>query len=316
MLDLFDSAFDRNALGQAIAKLAQTNVFVGTSSWKYEGWIGQLYDRTRYETRGKFSSTSFNQECLAEYAQFFRTVCVDAGYYRFPDAQYLERLCGNVPPDFQFTFKVTDEITLRRFPDLPRFEGRRGRSNPHFLSAELFREEFLGPLSSWRGRVGVLIFEFAAFRPYDFRGSDDFTEQLAGFLDQLPPGWNYAVEIRNPEFLTEDYLSVLDAYQVAHVINQWTRMPDVDEQLARTGIFPGNFIPARFLLAKGRTYEEAVAKFSPYREIREVNQAVRKALRQLIWDIPVREGKPVFCYVNNRLEGNALNTIWAVVHGD
>jgi hypothetical protein len=34
-----------------------------------------------------------------------------------------------VPADFLFSFKVTDEITTRRFPKLPRFGERAGQQN-------------------------------------------------------------------------------------------------------------------------------------------------------------------------------------------
>jgi hypothetical protein len=54
------------------------------------GWLGTLYDRARYEYRGKFAQTRFKRECLREYAETFKTVCVDAAYYTFPSTQYLE----------------------------------------------------------------------------------------------------------------------------------------------------------------------------------------------------------------------------------
>jgi len=58
---------------------------------------------------------------LAEYAKVFKTVCVDAAYYQFPSAKYLDGLVSKVPADFRFSFKVTDDITLKRFTNLPRF---------------------------------------------------------------------------------------------------------------------------------------------------------------------------------------------------
>jgi hypothetical protein len=36
-------AFDREAIKQRAAELATKGVWIGTSSWKYEGWFGQLY---------------------------------------------------------------------------------------------------------------------------------------------------------------------------------------------------------------------------------------------------------------------------------
>ncbi len=82
--------FDRATFTAATKALADKKVFVGTSSWKYDGWCGQIYDRARYEYRGNFAQSRFNKACLAEYAKVFKTVCVDAAYYRFPDRQYLE----------------------------------------------------------------------------------------------------------------------------------------------------------------------------------------------------------------------------------
>ena len=55
---------------------------------------------------------------LAEYAEVFKTVCVDAAYYKFPDQRYLEGMVSQVLPDFLFGFKVTDEITIRNLTGL------------------------------------------------------------------------------------------------------------------------------------------------------------------------------------------------------
>jgi uncharacterized protein YecE (DUF72 family) len=107
-------AVNRADLARRAADLAAQGVFVGTSSWKYPGWLGTIYDSTRYEYRGKFAQTRFNRECLAEYAEVFKTVCVDAAYYTFPSRQYLEGMINQTPDDFSFGFKVTDTITIKK----------------------------------------------------------------------------------------------------------------------------------------------------------------------------------------------------------
>ena len=78
-------------MNQKAADLAAKGVFIGTSSWKYEGWLGQLYTPGRYEYRSKVAKTRFERECLSEYAEVFKTVCVDAAYYTFPSEKYRER---------------------------------------------------------------------------------------------------------------------------------------------------------------------------------------------------------------------------------
>jgi hypothetical protein len=105
--------FDRATIQTAAARLAKKGVCIGTSSWKYEGWFDHLYTPARYEYRGKVAKTRFQRECLSEYAEVFKTVCVDAAYYTFPSLKYLEGMASQVTPDFRFAFKVTDESPLR-----------------------------------------------------------------------------------------------------------------------------------------------------------------------------------------------------------
>src|ERR1051326_6130001 len=99
--------FDRAQLATKLSELASKGVFIGTSSWKYEGWLGQLYSSAKYEYKGKFAKARFDRDCLAEYSEVFKTVCVDAAYYDFQRREYLERMFAQVPDDFRFGFKVT-----------------------------------------------------------------------------------------------------------------------------------------------------------------------------------------------------------------
>jgi len=66
-------SFDRAALATAVQQLAKRGYYIGTSSWKYEGWLNQLYSQ-RYEYRGKVAMKRFEQNCLREYAEVFKTV--------------------------------------------------------------------------------------------------------------------------------------------------------------------------------------------------------------------------------------------------
>lgn len=77
-------SFNREKVKHQVATLAAKGVFIGTSSWKYPGWVGTLYEEQRYLTRGKVSKRKVEDNCLPEYAQVFKTVCVDGAYYKFP----------------------------------------------------------------------------------------------------------------------------------------------------------------------------------------------------------------------------------------
>jgi uncharacterized protein YecE (DUF72 family) len=307
--------FDREKLREKLAQRAANGVFIGTSSWKYSGWRGMLYDEQRYMYRGKIAESRFEKTCLSEYAEVFKTVCVDAGYYRFPERRYIEGMVSQVPSDFLFTFKVTDEITLKKFTNLPRFGARAGKPNENFLNADLFGSAFVKSFEPFQKNIGMFIFEFSKFYPTDYQLGRDFVADLDRFLGSIPKGWRYGVEIRNKHFLKPDYFAVLARHGVAHVFSSWTEMPPVSEQLQiPESITNPEFAGARFLLKPGRKYQDAVDFFSPYSEVKEPNPDARRAGAQLISGRELRKTlRQLFLYVNNRLEGNALLTIMAML---
>jgi uncharacterized protein YecE (DUF72 family) len=307
--------FDREFVRERIGHLAGRGVYLGTSSWKYPGWAGQLYSPERYAYRGKFAKTRFERDCLAEYAEVFKTVSVDAAYYDFPRREFLEKLAAQVPDDFRFAIKVTDAITLKRFPNLPRFGVRAGTRNEHFLNADLFEKAFLGPCESIRKNIGVIMFEFSRFWPPDYEHGRDFVADLDAFLARLPKGWPYAIEMRNKAWLHDAYFQCLATHGVTHLFNSWEAMPPVNEQMALPGSRTNpDLVVARCLLKPGRKFEEAVKMFQPYERTHEINDGVRQAVADLVIEGERFEPRrKTYIYINNRLEGNSLATLDAIL---
>jgi len=304
-------AFDRGGLRDRLHKLAARGVYIGGSSWKYEGWVDQIYSRSRYQTRGRFSKKLFEETCLTEYAEIFPAVCGDFAFYQFPSEAFWAKLFRQTPDTFRWGFKVPEQITVQSWPVHPRYGALAGLENPTFLDGGLFEQAFLKAVEPWRRQVGVLIFEFGAFRHRSFETVGQFAAKLDEFLDRLPAGWRYAVEIRNADFLAAPYFDCLRAHNVAHVYNAWTRMPEIADQLAIPGSRTSDMLVTRALLRRGRPYEDAVRMFSPYDRVQDVNLPVREGLRELI-DIAIVDGQPAFVFVNNRLEGNSPATIVAI----
>jgi uncharacterized protein YecE (DUF72 family) len=290
--------------------LADQGIYFGTSSWKYEGWLGSIYSPGRYSTRGKFSQRKFEAECLAEYAEVFTVVCGDFSFYQFPTSDFWRQLFGESPRSLRFAFKVPEELTVAIWPGHARYGSRANRANPSFLDASLFDLEFARPLGPYRDRVAVLIFEFGTI-PKAILSAREFIGRLDAFLGALPEGFRLAVEIRNPEFLGPGYFEMLSTHGVAHVFNAWTRMPDLSAQAELPGSFTADFTVIRALLQSGRTYEQAVARFKPYRTLQEPDPLTRDAIRRIA-EPSRRDRRPAFVFVNNRLEGHAPSTIEAV----
>jgi uncharacterized protein YecE (DUF72 family) len=306
---------DRPAQAERLAPrlrvLAGEGIYFGTSSWKYEGWLGSIYSPGRYSIRGRFSQRKFEADCLAEYAETFPAVCGDFSFYQFPSPDHWRRLFGGAPESFQFAFKVPEEITVATWPGHARYGVRAGQANGSFLDAELFDRQFADPLGLYQDRVATLIFEFGTIPRCVFATASDFAARLDRFLASLPGGYRYAVEVRNPEYLGPGYFAMLARHGVAHVFIAWTRMPPLGAQIEMPGAFTADFTVVRALLRPGRSYEQAVARFSPYRVVGESDPPTRDALVRIA-DRTRQAGKPAYVFVNNRLEGHAPSTIEAV----
>jgi uncharacterized protein YecE (DUF72 family) len=307
-----DSELLKDRLRPKLEELAHSGIFVGTSSWKYAGWLGQIYSRERYLTRGRLSQKRFEAECLREYAETFPTVCGDFAFYRFSEPAFWAKLFEAVPPQFQFSFKVPEQITVKRFPMHARYGAHAGSLNTDFLDVDTLVHHFCALLLPYRAQVGVLIFEFGTFSKELMPSSGELVEVLEPFLTALPQDFRYAIEIRNAEFMTANYFACLARHNVAHVFNSWTRMPSIHDQLLVPEAFTTDFTVVRALLRPGRSYENAVARFSPYSDIRDEQPETRSAMRDLLGRV-LKRGSRGYFYVNNRLEGNAPQTIESIV---
>ena len=305
MADTAVAVPDRAALERLRSRIPPSVRF-GTSTWNYPGWRGLVYQQD-YSPKGAAA------KMLREYAAFplFGTVGVDSSYYGPPTEAVLRSYAEHLPPGFPCVSKVWSQITVHTFtktqdPD------RAGKPNPDFLNPDLFVEEIYQPYQRhFAENTGPFVFEFQTIAKYSGIDAEGFANRLDQFFSALPRDAQYAVEVRNEEFLTPMYFAVLREHGVAHVFSSWTRMPPMGHQLDLPGSLTGSFILARALLRPGRTYDEAVDAFAPYDRIREPNPKLRRDLVRLV-ETAVRAKIPAYLLVNNRTEGSAPLTIAAV----
>lgn len=281
----------------------------GTSTWAYEGWQGLVYHKAY--PRGRFK-----KDCLAEYAAYqyqggplFRTVGLDATFYRPPSVGQLAQYARHLPPGFDMCSKVWEELTIPQYPAVERYGEKAGQSNPRFLDARLFKELVLAPYQQvFREHAGPFIFEFqrTGIQP------QDFLPLLDRFFDELPTDFSYAVEIRNPRLLGSDYHSLLKAHGVAHVYNHWTYMPPLADQHKKLSeAFTAPFVLFRLLTPLRIKYEAAVQMAEPYNKIVKPLSEMRQDTVQLIRKAVAQERR-AYVLVNNRAEGCAPLTVQAL----
>lgn len=298
---------ERN-LREQLAALAKQNILIGTSSWKYPGWIGIVYNQ-KYN-----GDKDFNEHCLKEYSETFSTVGVDHTYYQWPSQAHFDHYVAETPESFRFGLKVTEKITVFEYPKLKRYGKDAGMRNEDFLNASLFLDRFLGPLEAHRDRLGPIIFEFSQFYPpMGVRGSE-FVDKLNAFFTALAlkSEYQFGVEIRNANWLQPGYFAMLARHRVAHVFNSWTRMPPLEKQLEAAERYDFPVLISRVLLEPGVAYAAAVEAFSPYDKICIEHAPLRKGAAALI-DHAIKRRIPAYVFVNNRAEGCAPKTIEAIL---
>lgn len=278
----------------------------GTSSWAYEGWQGLVYHRSYPKNR-------FSQDTLAEYAAYaptgtpqFSTVGIDHSFYRPASTKQLAHYASQVPGSFRFCQKVWEEITIPAYANLPRYGAKAGKPNPRFLDAGVFRDLVLQPaIDGLNNKLGPFMFEFQRF------GLDPatFLDRLDRFLTQLPTGFPYAVEVRNPAILGPRYRDILRAHNVAHIYNHWTAMPPLaDQHRAMERTFTASFAVLRLLTPLGLAYEQAVERYAPYNRIIQQQPRMRKDTVDLVTQA-TDQGVSTYVLVNNRSEGCSPMTV-------
>jgi uncharacterized protein YecE (DUF72 family) len=287
---------------RTIAATLPPGVRFGTSSWSFPGWEGLVYSRKR-------SASQLARDGLAEYARhpLFGTVGVDRSYYaRIPDADFA-RYDAQLPDGFPCCCKAPAAVTS---PTLP--ERHSAEPNPDFLSAQRFVDELIEPASrTFRRHLGPFLLQFPPMLRRSGLAVEAFLEGLDRFLDDLPKGFDYAVEVRDRTILCPAYDAILGRHGVGHVYNAWTRMPLPGEQADVVPVGPRPFIVVRLLLQPGATYEQQREAFEPFDRLIAPDANLREQVVDLVGQAVAR-AIPAYVLVNNKAEGSSPLTIEAL----
>lgn len=329
---------------EGLAELSRAlprSVHLGTSTWNFPGWRGLVY--------GVASGTKrLAAEGLGAYARYpiFRTVGVDRNFYRAMSVDDFAVLAAQVPEDFRFLVKAPRTATD---PSLRTETGRARGVNPHFLSAELAEETFLGPVTAGLGdKAGPLVFQFSPFARGVLRQPGvlpDLADRFERFFEALQrantAGRILAAEFRNFELLTPRMLLMLKRCGVRPVLGLHPLMPGVRRQIAALRFYetgerfderveaPGEEaaetdplavpndwtfsgpVVIRWSLAAHHFYDAAKRDWAPFNRIQSPDPATRALLAGVIARA-VRSRVESFMVANNKAEGSAPLTMRAV----
>lgn len=280
-------------LAAAAARLP-ANLRLGTSSWSFPGWQGLVYDRHASETTlARYGLTAYAGHPL------LRTVGVDRGFYRPVSLEDFQGYAHAVPDDFRFLVKADRLLTA---PMDPRGGTLRG-TNSVFLDATYAIDEVVGPMmEGLRKKAGPLLFQFPPIAANLVGGPEAFAQRLHRFLDALPLGPLYAVELRTPALLTPDYVKALEAVRAAHCYTVHPAMSSLEEQLRAVRPFEQPALVVRWMLHAGLAYDAAKDRYEPFDRIVDEDADSLERITVAAFDALIAE-LPVFVVVNNKAEG-------------
>lgn len=279
---------------------------VGTSSWSFPGWSGLIYERSYSESR-------LSRAGLRAYASHpqLRAVGIDRTYYAPMSREDFAHYAEQVPQDFRFLVKAPERLTTARFSRHPRYGSLAGLDNPEFLLAEKAMVEWIEPARQGLGsKLGALLLQFPPTAPAAVGGAAGFALRLHHFLEQLPEGLPYAVEIRNGEWMTRHYAQVLQRLGVSHCWVVHPQMPSLEVQHQLLGLQPQCLV--RWMLGgSGRddwNYERAVQAYEPYHRLVDPDPLALSQILDL-WRESLQQAREVLTIVNNKAEGCAPRSI-------
>jgi uncharacterized protein YecE (DUF72 family) len=213
---------------------------VGTCSWKYDSWKGLIYQA------GKAYRA---QDYLPDYARRLNTVEVDQwfwslfpGQVRLPSPGDVELYARSVPADFIFSVKAPNALTLTHFyaKQPPSAGTCAGLPNEHFLSLPLL-SEFLERLHPLGKKLGPVMFQFEYLNRKKMPDAAVFFEKFGEFIDRAPKGYLYALETRNPNYLSSALFDFLGTRGLGFVYLDGYYMPPIGEVFDKFHPATGSF---------------------------------------------------------------------------
>jgi uncharacterized protein YecE (DUF72 family) len=169
-------------------RLARGAIHIGTSGWHYRHWVGPIYPK-------EMKPAQF----LAFYARQFRTVEINASFYKLPQAATFAKWRDSTPNNFVFACKASRYLTHRKKLKDPR------QSSKLFFAAITHLRQKLGP---------VLV-----QLPPRWRVNE---ERLEMFLEAVPKQFRLAFEFRDESWLAPPIFTVLEERKAALCINDFS----------------------------------------------------------------------------------------------
>ena len=256
---------------------SEPEIRLGTSAFTATGWEGSFYPAGMKPA-----------DFLSYYATRYDTVEVDSTFYRSPAPATVKGWYAKTPPGFLFTAKVPQLITHEKM----------------LVDCDQDFRDFLKAMDCLGEKLGPLLLQFGYFNKSAFAGVNEFLARLRPFLKKIPPGYRFAVEIRNKNWLVPAFADALRERQVALALVDHAWMPRPKQQFERFDPITADFTYVRWLgdrkgiEEKTKTWNKIIVDRTA--DLVEWVEVLKKVQQRKI---------QILAFANNHYAGNGPGTI-------
>lgn len=177
--------------------------------------------------------------------------------------------------------------------------------NPNFLNHDLLRK-FLESLQPMGSKLGSIVFQFEYLNKQKMSSLNLLLDYLSEFFSSAPKEFDYALELRNPNYLTEDLNRFLREMTLSPVLIDGYYMPPLTEVAGKIDLSAGKSLILR-LQGPDRQGIEKQSR-NKWNKIIAPQDAGIDTVAGIIKG-QIKKGKKVIVNINNHYEGCAPLTI-------
>jgi uncharacterized protein YecE (DUF72 family) len=255
------------------------DIRIGTSAFTASGWVGSFYPKGMQP-----------RDFLSYYATKFDTLELDNTFYRTPALSTVEGWNAKTPSGFLFAAKVPQVITHEKV----------------LVDCEDDLNYFLKTMDALGDKLGPLLFQFGYFNQKAFKTQAEFLARLKPFLKKLPKGYQFAVEIRNKNWLDAYFADTLREHGVALVLIDQGWMPRPWEMKEKFDLVTTDWTYVRWLGDRKAIEEETKV----WDKIIVDRKSDLKRWADLLWDlVNSKKIRKLIAYANNHYAGHGPATV-------
>ena len=230
---------------------------IGCSGWNYRHWRGLFYPEGLPVKRW-----------FAHYAETFDTVEINASFYRLPAAETFAKWCDQAPPGFCYAVKAPRFIThMRKLKD-----------------CEPGMAEFLTRARHLQPALGPILYQLPPRWRFD-------RERLQSFLALLPKDLSHVFEFREPSWMTDEVLAILDAAGVGFCTHDFPGLATPSAATGRIAYIRFHGTGGKYW---GRYSDDVLSEWADWMRAQDA------------------AGRTVWAYFNNDIHGHAIEDAMAL----